>query len=147
MYIDAARLEKWIELARRDDCFTAAAGFIPSDIREMLGEIRRLRDGVTALAANTCLALEQRQTPLLCVAISRERKLNAERPDMTEDQIKHMVDRFLRWRLPENFNPDGGIKFVRPDYPPAVAAPFGTNLFDAVQADAMVRYMIEGMPR
>ncbi len=36
---------------------------------------------------------------------------------MNEDQIKHMVDRFLSWRLPENFRPE-----------------------------AMVRHMIEGMP-
>lgn len=26
---------------------------------------------------------------------------------MTDDQIKHMVNRFLGWKLPENFNPDG----------------------------------------
>ncbi len=28
---------------------------------------------------------------------------------MTEDQIKHMTDRFLGWKLPETFSPDGGI--------------------------------------
>lgn len=32
---------------------------------------------------------------------------------LTDVQIKHMVDRFLAWRLPENFNPDGGISFER----------------------------------
>ncbi|HVB59131.1 MAG TPA: hypothetical protein VNE63_22210 [Candidatus Acidoferrales bacterium] len=26
-------------------------------------------------------------------------------------QIKYMVDRFLEWRLPENFTPDAGITF------------------------------------
>lgn len=67
---------------------------------------------------------------------------------MTEDQIKHMVNRFLGWRLPQNFNPDAGIGYTRPNYAPSVdATPSGTNLFDAAQADAMVRYMIEGMPR
>jgi hypothetical protein len=30
---------------------------------------------------------------------------------MTEAQIKHMVDRFLMWKLPEHFNPDDGISF------------------------------------
>lgn len=50
MYIDQAKLENWTALARRDDCFTAADGFVPSDIREMLGEIRRLREGVAAIA-------------------------------------------------------------------------------------------------
>jgi hypothetical protein len=29
---------------------------------------------------------------------------------MADDQIKHMIYRFLSWRLPENFNPDGGIR-------------------------------------
>lgn len=66
---------------------------------------------------------------------------------MTEDQIKHMVGRFLGWRLPKNFNPDAGISYTRPNYAPNVeATPSGTNLFDATQADEMVRHMIEGMP-
>lgn len=69
---------------------------------------------------------------------------------MTEAQIKHMVDRFLGWRLPEGFNPDGGISFKKmfnEHTPrPMKHEPFGTNLFDANQADAMVRYMIDGIP-
>jgi hypothetical protein len=71
---------------------------------------------------------------------------------MTEDQIKHMVNRFLGWRLPENFNPDAGIsfkKFYNEQMPfgPQKHEPVGTNLFDIDQATAMVRYMIEGMPK
>lgn len=70
--------------------------------------------------------------------------------DDCEDQIKHMVDRFLSWKLPEHFNPDGGINF---DADAAIKLnprnrkyePVGTNLFSATQADAMVRYMIEGL--
>ena len=69
---------------------------------------------------------------------------------MTNQQIKHMVDRFLGWRLPENFSPDAGISF-KPTFndhlpQPMKYEPSGTNLFDATQADAMVRYMVEGMP-
>jgi hypothetical protein len=69
---------------------------------------------------------------------------------MTEDQIKHMVDRFLGWRLPENFNPDCGISFKR-DFNEHTARPMkheptGTNLFDATQATAMVRHMLDGLP-
>lgn len=73
-----------------------------------------------------------------------------EKSIMTEDQIKHMVNRFLCWRLPEDFYPDCGIHFD------ADAAkkmnprnnryePVGTNLFTATQTDAMVRHMIEGV--
>lgn len=71
---------------------------------------------------------------------------------MTDEQIKHMVNRFLAWRLPETFNPDCGIEFD------AEAArklnprnhryePTGTNLFTATEADQMVRYMLEGLPQ
>jgi len=70
---------------------------------------------------------------------------------LTDAQIKHMVDRFLSWRLPENFNPDCGISFKRThseqsSWGPQKYEPSGTNLFDAEQATAMVRHMIEGMP-
>lgn len=69
---------------------------------------------------------------------------------MTEEQIKHLVNRFLGWRLPENFNPDAGISFKAAFNEgtafPMRHEPSGTNLFDATQADAMVRYLIEGMP-
>lgn len=70
---------------------------------------------------------------------------------MTDEQIKHMTERFLGWKLPENFNPDAGISF-NPEYHthpwPTVARhePIGTNLFDYTQAEAMVRHMLEGLP-
>lgn len=80
------------------------------------------------------------------------RKALAKERTMNEAQIKHMVNRFLMWRLPEDFRPDCGINFD------ADAAkkmnplnhryePVGTNLFSADQATAMVQYMIEGMPK
>ena len=68
---------------------------------------------------------------------------------MTEDQIKHMTQRFLQWRLPANFNPDCGISYTVPNSEPYIdgrMGPVGTNLFDAVQAEAMVRHMVEGAP-
>ena len=66
---------------------------------------------------------------------------------MTNEQIRHMVDRFLSWRLPADFNPDAGISYTRPHYAPEVdATPTGTNLFDARQAEAMVRHMLDGLP-
>lgn len=69
---------------------------------------------------------------------------------MTNEQIKHMVNRFLGWKLPESFSPDGGISFKKtfndhlPN--PPKNEPTGTNLFDVDEASAMVRYMIEGIP-
>lgn len=63
---------------------------------------------------------------------------------VVEAQIEHMVQRFLQWKLPENFNPDGGIGFDKSYRSPH--GPVGTNLFDATQAEAMVRHMLEGLP-
>ena len=69
---------------------------------------------------------------------------------MTDEQIKHMAERFLAWRLPENFNPDAGISF-KAEYNegtpwPGKHEPTGTNLLSYTQAEAMVRHMVEGMP-
>ena len=68
---------------------------------------------------------------------------------MKPNQIKHMVDRFLGWKLPNDFRPDAGISYTRPNYIGAAADNHylsGTNLFDATQADKMVRYLLDGMP-
>jgi hypothetical protein len=69
---------------------------------------------------------------------------------MTEEQIKYMASRFLSWHLPKDFSPDNGISFVRFGNAGSPhqyeREPSGTNLFDSRQAEAMVRYMIEGMP-
>lgn len=69
---------------------------------------------------------------------------------MTDDQIKHMAQRFLMWKLPDSFNPDGGVAFS-PVINEGTAfehryQPAGTNLLDATQAEAMVRHLIEGLP-
>jgi hypothetical protein len=72
-------------------------------------------------------------------------------PTISENQIKYMVSRFLQWRLPENFSPDAGISLERTfnensPFGPMEHKPIGTNLFDAVQAEAMVRHMADGVP-
>lgn len=68
---------------------------------------------------------------------------------MTDDQIKHMVSRFLQWKLPADFSPDAGISFkaeFNEGTPwPMKHEPVGTNLLTAVQAEAMIRYMLEGL--
>lgn len=78
---------------------------------------------------------------------------------MTDEQIKHMVNRFLQWRLPETFAPDAGISFKPTfnDTPEAMKLlgltepmkrnPTGTNLLGYTEAEAMVRHMLEGLPQ
>jgi hypothetical protein len=80
----------------------------------------------------------------------------AERPAVvvpSEDQIKQMVTRFLCWKLPDDFHPDDGISFepffniewnAKQGKPPQRRTPTGTNLFNYTQAEAMVRYIIDG---
>ena len=66
---------------------------------------------------------------------------------MTDDQVKYMTERFLQWKLPEDFNPDGGISFS-PTYNDGRMKhnPVGTNLLSHNQATEMVRFMCEGLP-
>lgn len=67
---------------------------------------------------------------------------------MTDAQIKQMVDRFLQWKLPADFAPDAGISFKAEfnehTAHPMRHEPVGTNLFNAAQAEAMVRHMLGG---
>lgn len=69
---------------------------------------------------------------------------------MNNAQIRHMVDRFLSWKLPETFSPDGGISFKRTfnDHlpQPMKHEPVGTNLLSATQATAMIEHLLEGLP-
>lgn len=68
---------------------------------------------------------------------------------MTNEQIKHMVARFLCWPLPDDFRPDNGISFEPTYAGPSGRTfprdPVGTNLLDARQAEAMVRHMTAGL--
>lgn len=82
---------------------------------------------------------------------ARIAELEAARRTMTDAQIKHMVDRFLMWKLPEHFRPDGGISFdpiaSKGTQHEFRREPVGTNLLTADQAAAMVRHMIDGLPQ
>lgn len=60
--------------------------------------------------------------------------------------IDKMVDRFLGWKLPEDFHPDCGISFKRECNEhtayPSKNEPIGTNLFTAEQAKQMFEYCL-----
>lgn len=70
-------------------------------------------------------------------------------------EINRLVNRFLGWRLPDNFLPDAGISF-NPEHnveynaarglPPERHRPTGTNLLDYQQAKAMLEYVLELPP-
>ena len=65
---------------------------------------------------------------------------------MEKKPIDLMVERFLQWRLPEDFHPDCGISFKRDfnehtEYP-SKHEPTGTNLLDFGQAKAMIEFVL-----
>ncbi len=65
-------------------------------------------------------------------------------PLVTDD----VVQRFLGWKLPADFSPDCGISFKRvhsetSPFGPQNYEPTGTNLFTAVQAQAMLEHVLE----
>lgn len=72
-------------------------------------------------------------------------------PPLTNNGVKiadinTMVERFLQWKLPNDFRPDNGISY-EPTYKASNGEwfhrnPTGTNLFTAVQARAMVKHML-----
>ena len=91
-----------------------------------------------------------RDEVMLMKLLVREKRISEGLRKMDDEQIKHMVGQFLRWKLPEDFHPDCGISFKRECNEntqwPSIHEPVGTNLFDHNQATAMVRYMLEGLP-
>lgn len=58
-----------------------------------------------------------------------------------QEIVKRAVDRFLCWKLPEDFAPDGGISFDRSGHK---YEPVGTNLLTAEQAKQMFLDCLEG---
>ena len=68
--------------------------------------------------------------------------------DLTDEEVRVMVSRFLQWKLPSDFSPDGGIIFkavFNENTPnPMRHQPVGTNLLTATQAEAMIRHMLAG---
>lgn len=62
--------------------------------------------------------------------------------------VDAMVNRFLGWKLPEDFHPDCGITFKResdyehPEFGRTKFEPTGTNLFHAGQAKAMFEHAL-----
>ncbi len=123
----------------------------PKEIRSLVNEIAGIWDafelGLRQEISNTNYIVVREKLTAVETLLAAPQSVDP----AYEAQIKYMVDRFLGWKLPESFNPDGGISFKKTfnDHTahPMKNEPTGTNLFDAIQADAMVRYMTEGVPR
>ena len=70
---------------------------------------------------------------------------------LTDEQISYMADRFCGWPIPENWQPDGGVgyeRFGNKGTPREFKRDTsGTNLFSKQQAEEMIRYMLDGLPK
>lgn len=77
---------------------------------------------------------------------SRAQEAETKLRDALKLTVQHMVNRFLNWKLPDDFAPDCGISFDidKCRFGSNVHFPSGTNLFTATQAEAMIRYILKG---
>ena len=69
-------------------------------------------------------------------------------PSVPDDMVERAVTRFLSWKLPKDFHPDGGVVFIPTkgrgyDSP---HWPCGTNLLNAQQARDMLRHVLAAAP-
>jgi len=99
--------------------------------QEVMGGIAELKLplGWVAMSASQLL-------PGWMLPVAPSTPVVAEVPD-----VKEMVNRFLGWKLPQDFYPDAGISFDRA-YGEKWGMPIGTNLLTADQAKAMFEYCI-----
>ena len=92
---------------------------------------------------NKCRELCERYSNIRIICPNGCHSIPNESIEWEKEAVKKMVDRFLGWKLPEDFNPDGGISFEKTSgiyrYE---RIPVGTNLFTATQAEEMVRYIL-----
>lgn len=58
----------------------------------------------------------------------------------------HLVGRFLGMKIPQTFNPDNYISFDRENASKPNNWPTGTNLFNAVEAEDMLKYVFKDNP-
>ena len=81
-----------------------------------------------------------------CALISAPSEPSA--PRVPDDMIEQAVTRFLSWKLPKDFRPDGGMVFI-PTKGRGYDSPYwpcGTNLLNAQQARNMLRHVLAAAP-
>ena len=145
-----------------EDNFNDLSGMFP-DAEKPAGQLRSPLERVRG-HAETALHLTKsartfgdvpRYLQRVIDGINVELAINPGAQSDREAMVEHMAQRFLGWKLPQDFHPDAGISF-EPEFnkewnakqgkPPQRHEPVGTNLFSADQARAMVHYLVNGLP-
>lgn len=108
------------------------------------GELPEAEELARDLEALVCVATSGTPRLILSRASALIRRLAS---TGSAPNLDAMVDRFLAWRLPDDFGPDCGISFT-PVTNPAWTHdlwPTGTNLLNAEQARAMFAHCLAGI--
>lgn len=126
--------------------FTRAHGDEESVITPLVGNVYVMNEAGRTISRFEVLSPEQDAALAEIHRVGRKNSAELEasgifhRTGPAQLVVKEMVERFLRWRLPEDFSPDCGISFS--PGPGSPTWPVGTNLLSYSQAEAMVRHMI-----
>jgi hypothetical protein len=91
---------------------------------------------VRAVGENDASSIILDRTQAVALAHDILRHYRAPTPD-----VKAAVDRFLGWKLPQDFAPDAGISFTPSTHP--LGWPVGTNLLSADQAKEMFTHCLQ----
>lgn len=145
--------EEASELASRC-CRVLIQGLRSIDPDSKRSNLEHLTDEIADVEALIDLAKEHLLLSCEDISDRRDRKRRYKKPwvealpNVGATDMDRMLNRFLGWRVPKNFAPDGGIKYTPPQelYPlvpePDQLRPTGTNLLDATQARAMLEYVL-----
>ena len=175
-YLDAHQLEKLAEIAdtisegrEKDGILAVDCVVVEADWPEYEPTWKAIEARVTGIQPAPSFA-DAYQGAMEEVAIWKRRALEAEdlnrkfvaeingpaymgepaqpAPSVPDDMIERAVTRFLSWKLPKDFHPDGGVVFIPTkgrgyDSP---HWPCGTNLLNAQQARDMLRHVLAAAP-
>jgi len=129
----------------------------PSANGDIVQDLYLVRDGCAELMMRNVIWVQEQQTRDTLIALGwapppNDCKVGAEHKVMScfeqateTEMIDDMVSRFLSWKLPKGFQPDGGVVFIGAVgnvdayvYDQPGRWPVGTNLFSADQAREMI---------
>jgi hypothetical protein len=124
-------------------------------LAEELGRIKLGMDAAQPQEAGACTEYErgfkdgQEKVDVFRRALQAAPSVPNEQAVPAVPDIKEMVNRFLGWRLPQDFHPDCGISFdgrKDDEWNKNKTWPIGTNLLTADQARAMFEHCLQYKP-
>lgn len=112
-----------------------AAGQVSRGGGEQKHYLEEAADALEAMQSETARLVEKSNAYI----IDNARFSNALEAMQPTPRIDDAVNRFLGWRLPDDFQPDCGVSFTPLTHPNSW--PTGTNLLTATQAREMLEYI------